>query len=127
MTDDEPLTRENALGVRLKELRESRGWTQAQLATRAKVERSTIQNVESGRVRRPNTLPHIADALGVTVEDLTGESIVDPDSLDALEGMLEAALAELYRLKRERQNPGVGTFELQDHEVFRSGPERRNA
>jgi transcriptional regulator with XRE-family HTH domain len=102
MTDDEPLTRENVLGVRVKELREARGWTQAQLATRSKVERSTVQNVESGRVRRPNTLPHIADALGVSVAELTGEPLSERDELDAVEALLEQAMAELNRLKQKR-------------------------
>ncbi len=100
MTDQTPAPGERSLKDRLKELREARGWTQAQLAARAKVERSTIQNVESGRVQRPNTLPHIADALGVTVEELTGDA--EPQSVDELEEILEELTAALDRFRRWR-------------------------
>jgi len=76
----------------------------------------------------PEQLVKMASAVGIGGEvasDLGVEPLadLDLDRLDALEQMLEAALAELNRLKRERQDPG----ELQGREVFRSGPERRNA
>lgn len=101
MSQDEPLTSENVLGERLKELREQRGLTQAQLATRAKVERSTIQNVESGRVRRPNTLPHIADALGVTEAELLGEE--PAKNAAELEEIIQDLAAVLERFRRWRR------------------------
>jgi putative transcriptional regulator len=105
MSDQTPRPGEQSLRYRLKELREAKGWTQAQLAARAKVERSTIQNIESGRVQRPNSLAHIADALGVKVGELLGEPVAE-DPFTTIEGMLEAALAELARLKEERRNFG---------------------
>ena len=104
MSDQTPRPGEQSLRDRLKELREAKGWTQAQLAARAKVERSTIQNIESGRVQRPNSLAHIADALGVQVRELLGEPVADGDPFDVIEGLLEAAQAELARLKEERRN-----------------------
>jgi HTH-type transcriptional regulator/antitoxin HipB len=106
MSDETPRPEGPTLRDRVRDLREAKGWTQAQLAARAKVERSTIQNIESGRVQRPNTLAHVAEALGVKVAELTGEPVDDADRLEVIEGMLEAALAELARLKQERRNFG---------------------
>lgn len=91
------------LGRTVKEMREAKGWTQAQLASRARVERSTIQNVESGRVARPNSLPHIADALGVTVSELTRDPEAEVDEIDAALDAMRAAIAELERIKRDRR------------------------
>lgn len=104
MSDQTPRPGEPTLRDRVKELREAKGWTQAQLAARAKVERSTIQNIESGRVQRPNSLAHVADALGVKVAELLGEPLDDSDPYTVIEGLLEAAQAELARLKEERRN-----------------------
>ena len=106
MSDEEPPPGEASLGRNVKGMREAKGWTQAQLAARAKVERSTIQNIESGRVLRPNTLAHIADALGVKVAELTDGPTGERDPFDVIEDLLEAAQAELARLKQERQNFG---------------------
>jgi len=102
MSDETPRPGEQSLRERVKDLREAKGWTQAQLATRAKVERSTIQNIESGRVQRPNSLAHIADALGVPLDDLINGPAEERDELDAVEALLEQAMAELNRLKQKR-------------------------
>lgn len=106
MSDQTPRPGDQTLRDRVKELREAKGWTQAQLAARAKVERSTIQNIESGRVQRPNSLAHVADALGVKVAELLGEPADDSDPFTVIEDLLEAAQAELARLKEERRNFG---------------------
>ena len=106
MSDEEAPPGEASLGRNVKGMREAKGWTQAQLAARAKVERSTIQNIESGRVQRPNSLAHIADALGVKVAELTDGPTGERDPFDVIEDLLEAAQAELARLKQERQNFG---------------------
>ena len=106
MNDETRRPGEQSLRDRVKELREAKGWTQAQLAARAKVERSTIQNIESGRVQRPNSLAHIADALGVKVGELLGEAVDERDPFTVIEDLLEAAQAELARLKEERRNFG---------------------
>ena len=59
------------LGNRLREAREAKGWTQAQLAERIGVSRKTINTVENG-VFVPSTLLalSLARALGVSVEQL---------------------------------------------------------
>lgn len=54
--------------LRVRELREAKGWTQAQLAEAAGIARvPTISDYESGRIQRPDleTLDRIAKALGV--------------------------------------------------------------
>lgn len=59
------------LAQHIRSAREKRGWTQEQLAVRADVSRSTIQNLETGR-RQPHrgSLKRIAEALGVDIADL---------------------------------------------------------
>ena len=60
-----------SLTNRLRELRDARGWTQAELAARVGVSRKTVNTVEN-RVFTPSTLLalKLAKALGVTVEQL---------------------------------------------------------
>jgi putative transcriptional regulator len=61
----------DVLANRLRELRDARGWTQAELAARVGVSRKTVNTVEN-RVFTPSTLLALkmAQALGVTVEQL---------------------------------------------------------
>jgi putative transcriptional regulator len=59
------------LGNRLREAREAKGWTQAELAERIGVSRKTVNTVENG-VFVPSTIValKLAAALGCTVEEL---------------------------------------------------------
>jgi putative transcriptional regulator len=59
------------LGNRLRELRDERGWTQAELAERIGVSRKTINTVEN-RVFVPSTILalKLAQAFDTSVEDL---------------------------------------------------------
>jgi putative transcriptional regulator len=59
------------LGNRLRELREERGWTQAELAARIGVSRKTVNTIEN-RVFVPSTLIalKLARALELPVEKL---------------------------------------------------------
>jgi putative transcriptional regulator len=61
----------DALMNRLREARDAKGWTQAELAARVGVSRKTINTVEN-RVFMPSATLAIklAAALGVTVEQL---------------------------------------------------------
>ena len=65
----EPLLR--ALGGRVRQLREAKGWTQEGLADRAALDRSYIAGIEAG-LRNPSVraLARIAKALGVSVSDV---------------------------------------------------------
>jgi transcriptional regulator with XRE-family HTH domain len=62
--------------LRLRELREERGFSQHSLAEESGVGRSTIAALEAGeRGAQPNTVHALARALGVTVPDLYGPHI----------------------------------------------------
>ena len=81
------------LSQQIRSARERRGWTQEQLAVRADVSRSTIQNLENGR-RSPHrgSLGRIAAALGVSVDALkrAGEDELDAREIrDALQAAAE--------------------------------------
>lgn len=71
------------LGERLRQLRESRGWNQKQLAAAADVHPSIISLMErnSRNGARPDTLVKLAGALGVTVGHLLGEESTDGQAL----------------------------------------------
>ena len=59
------------LGNRLRDARDAKGWTQAELAAAIGVSRKTINTVENG-VFIPSTVValKLADALGMRVEEL---------------------------------------------------------
>jgi transcriptional regulator with XRE-family HTH domain len=65
----DPLLR--GLGWRVRQLRESKGWTQEILAGRAGLDRSYVAGIEAG-LRNPSTraLAKLARALGVTLSGL---------------------------------------------------------
>jgi len=65
----DPLLR--ALGTRVRQLREGKGWTQEGLADRAGLDRSYIAGIEAG-LRNPSirALGRIAKGLGVSVSDV---------------------------------------------------------
>ena len=64
------------IGERIKELRESRGWSQAQLARKIHVSRPTVTQWESGSTEnvRGENLIALARVFGITIDELlTGE------------------------------------------------------
>ena len=70
-----------ALGQTLKALRQKQGLNQKSLSTLSGVSQATISRVETGRVRqlRSAALKNLADALGVSVDFLMGDSEVFAD------------------------------------------------
>ena len=69
--------------LRLRQLREERGFSQHSLAEESGVGRSTIAALEAGeRGAQPNTVHALARALGVTVPDLYGANITTPPRPD---------------------------------------------
>ena len=63
------------LGAAVRRLRESRGVTQAELAERVGLGRTSMTNLERGRQNPPlSLLPKLARALGVSVLDLVREA-----------------------------------------------------
>ena len=59
-------------GKILAQLRNRKGWTQAQLAERVAMTQAHINKLENDKMKpRPKTLERLAEALGVTVDELT--------------------------------------------------------
>ena len=92
--------------LRLRELREERGFSQYAIAQESGVGRSTIAALETGeRGAHPSTMRALARALGVTVPDLYRDRITPPPSQDRPAGM-----AESYERLRENLRdafPGI--------------------
>lgn len=65
-------------GLTLRALRGARGWTQDDLAKRSKVTRASIGSYEQGR-RAPSLVSAVAlaDALGVTLDQLAGRAPIE--------------------------------------------------
>ena len=65
-----------SMGIRLAKLRRERGWTQEELAVRARLRRETIGRLEAAtkKTRRPSlrTLERLAKAFGLPVAELLG-------------------------------------------------------
>ena len=59
----------------IKEIREKLGWSQMELARRSGVKQSALSQIEAGIVNNPriDTMMKIAEALGVTVDQLVKE------------------------------------------------------
>jgi putative transcriptional regulator len=55
------------VGLRIRELREARGWTQGELAARAAIRRATLSAMENGRTKGVDfaTLDRVARVLEV--------------------------------------------------------------
>ena len=64
------MLRHKAYGNRIRLLRESRCWTQQQLARTAGYSVKTVWKAESGRALKRQTLTDIAHALGVQTADI---------------------------------------------------------
>src|SRR5687767_16038587 len=88
--------------LRLRELREERGFSQYGLAQESGVGRSTIAALETGeRGAHPSTMRALARELGVTIPDLYSDGVTPPPSHDRPAGM-----AETYDRLRETLRDG---------------------
>jgi transcriptional regulator with XRE-family HTH domain len=77
--------------LRLRDLREERGFSQYSLAQQSGVGRSTIAALETGeRGAHPSTMRALARALEVRVPDLYRDRITPPPSQDRPEGMVQS-------------------------------------
>ena len=84
--------------LRLRELREERGFSQYELAEQSGVGRSTIAALETGeRGAHPSTTRSLARALRVTIPDLYRDRITPPPSHDR-----SAEMAQSYERLREK-------------------------
>jgi transcriptional regulator with XRE-family HTH domain len=64
------MLRHKAYGNRIRLLRDARSWTQQQLARAAGYSIKTIYKAELGRALKRQTLADIAQALGVSIEEI---------------------------------------------------------
>ncbi|MCJ7646009.1 helix-turn-helix transcriptional regulator [bacterium] len=64
------------LAKRLKELRKKSGWSQQKLAEKAGLSYNTITKIEQGVATMPTiqTMIKIADAFGITLDELVGRN-----------------------------------------------------
>src|SRR5580658_10790176 len=84
------------MGIRIRDIRRERGWTQDQLANAVGVSRSAVAQWETGRAGQVTTnLTRIAAALGVGVEHLMyGHDKAAPGQVQRGD---ELAILRLYR------------------------------
>lgn len=66
--------------MNFREMRDAAGLTQEVLAARADVDQTTVSQIETGKVRRPqyDTVSRLAQALGVTTDQLAAAIAVTP-------------------------------------------------
>lgn len=89
------ITSVKTIADRLKEERIARGWSQIELAEKAKVSQGTIGNVESGTRKQPRDLLKIAAALGVRAEWLQDGEEPKASTLEAHAKSITTLTAEL--------------------------------
>lgn len=78
------------VGARIRYYRERLGLSQDELALRVGAAQQTIQSLESGKIKKSTFLPHIAKALGVSLDHLLlGKQVERP--ISALRPLLMAA------------------------------------
>lgn len=94
------MPRPSPFGQRLFEARETRGWTQAELATRAKIPAMMISHYETGARAHSSlvTLQRLTDALDVPIEWLLGRT----DDKTPVTGPLAALFRQAAEQKGER-------------------------
>ena len=70
----------NTVGKQIRELRKQAGWTLRELADRADISHSALAKIETVEDRNPRieTLKKIADALEVSIKNISGGLVVEP-------------------------------------------------
>lgn len=118
-------------GLRVVQLRESKGWGQEDLAHHANVSVKTVSRFENGRHEgRRTTVRQIAQALGVDETDIVGEPPAplglgaEPpaDDVSGRLDRLEAMVGEIHQLVRETNAAVIQQHE--DGEDLRDALER---
>ena len=87
-------------GERVRSLREQRGWTQDGLAARAVIDVQTLRRIErGGRVRRRSLL-RVAQALGLTIEELQQPAAPQQDAPSAIQDTRQIANRNTAAMRR---------------------------
>ena len=115
------------LGDKVKELRQNLGWTQVTLAEKAGVTHATISRIESGKVVQPmmNHLRNLAEALGVSVDYLSGKSaqmFSDEPQYDKQVHTIFRGWGKLSQTKRQELVNFARFLEQQDEEEGKEYP-----
>jgi len=92
-------TEVESLAVRIKPIRIASGLTQEQLATSIGISQTSVGNWESGEFPRGRNLAKLAEAFGIDVADLMGESHKNIDDF-AEEVQLLAAFRTLPKERK---------------------------
>lgn len=87
------------IGGRIRRLREQRGWSQYDLAREANTTNVTVGRLERGEnAPQWKTAAAVAEALGVTPEELLGDQEAQQEQLDRIEATLSELKAHLAQL-----------------------------
>lgn len=114
-----------AFGRAVRQLRQERGMTQAELAARLHLGRTSITNLESGQQSPPlSMLPDIAGALGVDPVRLIG-SAVRADTGDRADGLAATVRDKDLRLWAGQVIGETLTSQSSDEHPQRTGQRRR--
>ncbi len=110
------------LAKRVRELRYAKGWGPDDLASRAKISRTALYQIESGKTEMPHaaTLRRIAQALGTSPEDLLAETESEPElevSHLAAVSQPSKGVAERVPASNERLAPTSSHSLLRDLEL----------
>ena len=85
-------------GERIKQLRLGRGFSQKDLSDAAKVGQKVVWNMENGTGgHRPSSVLRVAEALGVSVEDLVADTLPPTDITRGQPGERSETRAEIWR------------------------------
>lgn len=90
------------IGVRIREARERRGWTQLAFAYEANISPSTVQRWEAGKLPPVRELMRIAELLEVEPEQLVEHGSTGEDQMAALREELGEVRALVEKLLRRR-------------------------
>jgi len=88
-------------GQLVSRLRDARDWTQQELADRSGVPKRTIQEVESGRVKKPQRATRLAINEALEIEgDIVRERSERPRDVEAITDIIAAYLMTMEPLER---------------------------
>ena len=110
----------NALGIKVRELRTLRDWTQNELARRSSVSRGALASLETGKSQYPTTanLLKLAKAFNISPDELYDETLNKAAGYikeartshqydETLEQLLDNIKLDLRKLEKKLQTMGI--------------------
>ena len=88
---------EPSVATIVRTIREARGWSQGQLASRAGVEHSTVWRIEARKIASPSVdiMRKLSAALGVDLAEITGERPMPRRRVEIFEGVARVPLMQV--------------------------------